>query len=377
MPTLNGLRPSAFLRRSDAQPEEKVAHLPDTSLLADWLGLSPPFKRRPRSAQDSNRSNHQQPERKHSKSRNCLQSQSWQQQPLPAQHQEQQQRWYKIHHPYNRRQGRGKSPDGIGNGCDGEGKGKPLLGEFDPCVGRLSTCLQDRRFLFWKLVRENLELVDLGRLGEEVVGLGFFHQSRRHLAVEMRIATGLVVERVEDSERGWPLLDREPRDRARFSVHQRQGGAQKIRNVLLLARLRLQRNIESKFCHDLTPPSTAIGTNGCAHVEGWRGARIDGIQAEMRTQLFLSIPSSITIQGPHHPNMRGKRKRTSDKNGVYSPERRRLQGSVPGDWISPANNSSRLAAITTALPPKDYARDRRAWQRWRRSLKAGEGSNHV
>jgi hypothetical protein len=74
MPTLNGLRPSAFLRRSDAQPEEKVAHLPDTPLLADWLGLSAPFKRRSRSAQNSNRSNHQQPERKHSKSRNRLQS---------------------------------------------------------------------------------------------------------------------------------------------------------------------------------------------------------------------------------------------------------------------------------------------------------------
>src|SRR5262245_16532174 len=36
-------------------------------VLADWLGLSAPFKRRSRSAQDSNRSNHQQPERKHSK----------------------------------------------------------------------------------------------------------------------------------------------------------------------------------------------------------------------------------------------------------------------------------------------------------------------
>jgi hypothetical protein len=92
------------------------------------------LKRRPRSAQDSNRSNHQQPERKHSKARNRLQSQSRQQQPLPAQHQEQQQCCYKIHHPHKRRQGGGESADGIRDACDGEGKGKPLSGEFYPAV---------------------------------------------------------------------------------------------------------------------------------------------------------------------------------------------------------------------------------------------------
>ena len=55
--------------------------------------------------------------------------------------------------------------------------------------------------LFWKLVRENSELVDLRRLGKQVAGLGFFHQCRRHLAVEMRVAPGFVVECVEDGER--------------------------------------------------------------------------------------------------------------------------------------------------------------------------------
>src|SRR5262249_37743997 len=58
-----------------------------------------------------------------------------------------------------------------------------------------------RQTLFWQLVRQNSELVDLGRLGKQVAGLGFFHQRRRHLAVEMRVAPGLVVERVEDGER--------------------------------------------------------------------------------------------------------------------------------------------------------------------------------
>jgi hypothetical protein len=60
---------------SSDQAEEDCA--PDTS-------SSVPFEGRPRSAQDSNRSNHQQPEWKHPKARNRLQSQSRQQQPLPA-----------------------------------------------------------------------------------------------------------------------------------------------------------------------------------------------------------------------------------------------------------------------------------------------------
>jgi len=77
------------------------------------------------------------PEWKHPKARNRLQNQSRQQQPLPAQHQEQQQRCSNIQDPHNRRQGGGESADGIGDACDGEGKGKPLFGEFDLCVGRL------------------------------------------------------------------------------------------------------------------------------------------------------------------------------------------------------------------------------------------------
>ena len=44
--------------------------------------------------------------------------------------------------------------------------------------------------------------MDLRRFGKQVAGRGFFHQGRRHLAIEMRVAPGLVIERVEDSERG-------------------------------------------------------------------------------------------------------------------------------------------------------------------------------
>jgi hypothetical protein len=46
----------------------------------DLYGSSVPFKTRPRSAQHSNRPNHQQPEWKHPQARNCLQSQSRHQQ---------------------------------------------------------------------------------------------------------------------------------------------------------------------------------------------------------------------------------------------------------------------------------------------------------
>src|SRR3982074_2890570 len=45
----------------------------------------------------------------------------------------------------------------------------------------------------------------------------------------------LVVERIEDGEGGWPLLNGEPRDRARLGVHQGYGRTQKIRDLLLLA----------------------------------------------------------------------------------------------------------------------------------------------
>jgi hypothetical protein len=67
----------------------------------------------------------------------------------------------------------------------------------------------------------------------------------------MRVASGLVVECVEDRECGRPLLDGEPRDRARLGIHQGEGGAQEVSDLLLLARLCLQRNVERKFCHRL------------------------------------------------------------------------------------------------------------------------------
>lgn len=58
---------------------------------------------------------------------------------------------------------------------------------------------------FRKLVREDTELVNLWCFGEEIAAPRFLHQGRGHLAVEMRVAPSLVIERIEDGEgRGPP-----------------------------------------------------------------------------------------------------------------------------------------------------------------------------
>lgn len=46
-----------------------------------------------------------------------------------------------------------------------------------------------------KLVGENVNPVNFRRFGEEVARLGFFHHGRRHFAVYVRIAPGVVIER--------------------------------------------------------------------------------------------------------------------------------------------------------------------------------------
>ena len=67
----------------------------------------------------------------------------------------------------------------------------------------------------------------------------------------MRLAPALVVERVEDGEGGRALLNGEPRDGAGLGIHQGNGGLQKIRDLLLLARLRLQRDVKREPGHRL------------------------------------------------------------------------------------------------------------------------------
>jgi hypothetical protein len=107
--------------------------------------------------------------------------------------------------------------------------------------------------LFWELVRENLEFVNLRRLGKQIAGLDLFHQGGGNFAVEVRFPPALVIKRVEDGEGGRSFLDGEPCDRAWFGVYQGYRRTQKIRDLLLLTRLRLKRNVEGKFGHRRPP----------------------------------------------------------------------------------------------------------------------------
>jgi hypothetical protein len=79
--------------------------------------------------------------------------------------------------------------------------------------------------------------MDLGLLFEEITSLS--HEGCRYRAIEMRIAASFVIERVENCEAGWPLLDGKLRDCPWFSVHQRHSGTQKVGDLLFLSRLRL------------------------------------------------------------------------------------------------------------------------------------------
>ena len=56
---------------------------------------------------------------------------------------------------------------------------------------------------------EQVDLADVGRRREQLVGLA--HQRRRDLALEVRLAAGLVVERVEDAEAARAGCERVPR----------------------------------------------------------------------------------------------------------------------------------------------------------------------
>src|SRR6516165_9766367 len=91
---------------------------------------SVPTNLRPRGAQNGNRSDHQQPEWHNPRAWNGLQGQSRQEQPLPAQDDEQKHSGYNIQCPPDRRREGREGADDIGNACDDEGKGKSLFREF-------------------------------------------------------------------------------------------------------------------------------------------------------------------------------------------------------------------------------------------------------
>ncbi len=88
-----------------------------------------------------------------------------------------------------------------------------------PKLGTISNALLVR-----KLVGENVNPVNFRRFGEQVARFGFFHQGRRHFAIQMRIAPSVVVERIKNCKSRRPLLNSEPRNRADLSVYQGYGG---------------------------------------------------------------------------------------------------------------------------------------------------------
>src|ERR1700746_872039 len=108
-----------------------------------------------------------------------------------------------------------------------------------------------RRGLLRELSRQNIDLVNRWRFGQQFAG--FCHQCRGDLAVEMRIATGLVTESVENCKRRRAVLNGKPADRTRFGIYQRQRRFQEFRNFLFFARLGLKGNIQSKLGHRLLP----------------------------------------------------------------------------------------------------------------------------
>src|SRR5262245_59521115 len=76
------------------------------------------------------------------------------------------------------------------------------------------------RRLTRQLRRQHVDLLDRGRLGEEVAG--FSHEGRGDAAGEVGLAAGLVGEGVEDAEGRGPQAEGEPGDRCRLLLDDRQ-----------------------------------------------------------------------------------------------------------------------------------------------------------
>src|SRR5438105_11783760 len=97
------------------------------------------------------------------------------------------------------------------------------------------------------LRREQVDLFDLRRLRKEVAGAR--HQRFRDRTFEVRLATALVGERIEDAELILAELEREPDRRPGFCLRQRQRAGEKLLEFGFLARLRVQTDEQRDFCH--------------------------------------------------------------------------------------------------------------------------------
>src|SRR5262249_37586361 len=68
-------------------------------------------------------------------------------------------------------------------------------------------------------MREDSKFAQFRRSKEHIPGIDLFHQGRCQLAVEMRIAPGLIVVGAEDRKARLSLLDGKPRNRTGFVIH--------------------------------------------------------------------------------------------------------------------------------------------------------------
>ncbi|HEX8113741.1 MAG TPA: hypothetical protein VF516_38680 [Kofleriaceae bacterium] len=74
---------------------------------------------------------------------------------------------------------------------------------------------------------EDVDLADVGRRGQQLVGAP--QQGRRDPALEVRLAAGLIGERVEDAEAARPGAERVPDHGAGLLRGERLGAAQQVR----------------------------------------------------------------------------------------------------------------------------------------------------
>src|SRR5579862_1713538 len=98
---------------------------------------------------------------------------------------------------------------------------------------------------------KNVDLLDLGRLGEKLRRLG--HQGRGDPTGEVRATRGIVIECIEYAKRRGTEAQGKPQRRRCFLVGEREAGVEKFRNLVFFAGLRLEPNEQSDLDHTFAP----------------------------------------------------------------------------------------------------------------------------
>jgi hypothetical protein len=101
------------------------------------------------------------------------------------------------------------------------------------------------RWLSGQLVGEDAYFVDRGRFRQKLVRLR--HERSSHLTVEMSVAAGLIIERIEDCERRRPFLDSEPSHGTRFVLNKRKRRFKEVCDLLFLSGFCFERNVQREF----------------------------------------------------------------------------------------------------------------------------------